>query len=113
MAKLLCICIGLTKFEENPEGSSIFCVDLTWNDPNATVSHDMDWTGQPDLQLHRVNISILFPMFHLHCATCLSQEKVGLISYNNCRITTWDSSPSDSGQDTQVMAIRWHDVQRL
>ena len=33
MAKLLCICIGLTKFEENPEGSSIFCVDLTWNDP--------------------------------------------------------------------------------
>ena len=32
MAKLLCICIGLTKFEENPEGSSIFCVDLTWND---------------------------------------------------------------------------------
>ena len=33
MAKFLCICIGLTKFKENPEGSSIFCVDLTWNDP--------------------------------------------------------------------------------
>ena len=35
MAKLLCICVGLTKFEENPEGSSIFCVDLTWNDPKS------------------------------------------------------------------------------
>ena len=35
MAKFLCICIGLTKFKENPEGSSIFCVDLTWNDPSA------------------------------------------------------------------------------
>ena len=33
VAKLLCIYIGLTKFEENPEGSSFFCVDLTWNDP--------------------------------------------------------------------------------
>ena len=33
MAKLLCICIDLTKFEENPEGLSFFCVDLTWNDP--------------------------------------------------------------------------------
>ena len=33
MAKFLCICVGLTKFKENPEGSSIFCVDLTWNDP--------------------------------------------------------------------------------
>ena len=33
VAKLLCIYIGLTKFEENPEGSSCFCVDLTWNDP--------------------------------------------------------------------------------
>ena len=37
VAKLLCIYIGLTKFEENPEGSSFFCVDLTWNDP--TMSH--------------------------------------------------------------------------
>ena len=35
VAKLLCIYIGLTKFEENPEGSSFFCVDLTWNDPHA------------------------------------------------------------------------------
>ena len=35
VAKLLCIYIGLTKFEENPEGSSFFCVDLTWNDPIA------------------------------------------------------------------------------
>ena len=33
VAKLLCICIDLTKFEENPEGLSFFCVDLTWNDP--------------------------------------------------------------------------------
>ena len=33
VAKLLCIYIGLTKFEENPEGSSFFGVDLTWNDP--------------------------------------------------------------------------------
>ena len=33
VAKLLYIYIGLTKFEENPEGSSFFCVDLTWNDP--------------------------------------------------------------------------------
>ena len=36
-AKLLCTYIGLTKFEENPEGSSFFCVDLTWNDPYATL----------------------------------------------------------------------------
>ena len=34
MAKLLCICVGLTK---NPEGSSIFCVDLTWNDPYVSA----------------------------------------------------------------------------
>ena len=37
VAKLLCIYIGLTKFEENPEGLSFFCVDLTWNDPNAST----------------------------------------------------------------------------
>ena len=36
VTKLLCICIGLTKFEKNPQGSSIFRVDLTWNDPNAS-----------------------------------------------------------------------------
>ena len=36
VAKLLCICIDLTKFEGNPEGLSFFCVDLTWNDPIAT-----------------------------------------------------------------------------
>ena len=41
MAKLLCICIGLTKFEENPEGSSIFCVDLTWNDPPVCPKGNM------------------------------------------------------------------------
>ena len=35
VAKLLCICIDLTKFEENPEGWSFFCVDWTWNDPIA------------------------------------------------------------------------------
>ena len=35
VAKLLYICIDLTKFKENPEGLSFFCVDLTWNDPNA------------------------------------------------------------------------------
>ena len=35
VAKLLCICIDLTKLEENPEGSSFFCVDLTWNDPGS------------------------------------------------------------------------------
>ena len=42
VAKLLCICIDLTKFEENPEGLSFFCVDLTWNDPLAIWSscHD-------------------------------------------------------------------------
>ena len=39
VAKLLCIYIGLTKFEENPEGSSFFCVDLTWNDPYAVCTH--------------------------------------------------------------------------
>ena len=33
VAKLLYICIDLTKFKENPEGLSFFCVDLTWNDP--------------------------------------------------------------------------------
>ena len=38
VAKLLCIYIGLTKFEENPEGSSFFCVDLTWNDPSILSS---------------------------------------------------------------------------
>ena len=38
VAKLLCICIDLTKFEENPEGLSFFCVDLSWNDPSFTVS---------------------------------------------------------------------------
>ena len=41
VAKLLCIYIGLTKFEENPEGSSFFCVDLTWNDPIKEINtHD-------------------------------------------------------------------------
>ena len=35
VAKLLYICIDLTKFKENPEGLSFFCVDLTWNDPFA------------------------------------------------------------------------------
>ena len=33
VAKLLYICIDLTKFKENPGGLSFFCVDLTWNDP--------------------------------------------------------------------------------
>ena len=35
VAKLLYICIDLTKFKENPGGLSFFCVDLTWNDPCA------------------------------------------------------------------------------
>ena len=38
VAKLLCICIDLTKSEENPEGLSFFCVDLTWNDPIMTCN---------------------------------------------------------------------------
>ena len=35
VAKLLYICIDLTKFKENPGGLSFFCVDLTWNDPQV------------------------------------------------------------------------------
>ena len=38
VAKLLYICIDLTKFKENPEGLSFFCVDLTWNDPDQNGS---------------------------------------------------------------------------
>ena len=37
VAKLLYICIDLTKFKENPGGLSFFCVDLTWNDPIVVV----------------------------------------------------------------------------
>ena len=56
MAKLLCICIGLTKFEEIPEGSSIVCVDLTWNDPVA--SDDIEKTAfspGPGMGLYQFN----------------------------------------------------------
>ena len=44
MVKIWCgqVNIGLTKFEENPEGSSFFCVDLTWNDPSAIFSFFFD-----------------------------------------------------------------------
>ena len=38
VAKLLYICIDLTKFKENPGGLSFFCVDLTWNDPYRSAS---------------------------------------------------------------------------
>ena len=27
-----------TKFRGNPKGSSVFCVDLAWNDPHTTVT---------------------------------------------------------------------------
>ena len=40
VAKLLCICIDLTKFEENSEGLSFFCVDLTWNDPHSILTSE-------------------------------------------------------------------------
>ena len=45
VAKLLCIYIGLTKFEENPEGSSFFCVDLTWNDPGRCIAEQLEVVG--------------------------------------------------------------------
>ena len=40
VAKLLYICIDLTKFKENPGGLSFFCVDLTWNDPVINQKRD-------------------------------------------------------------------------
>jgi len=39
VAKLLPKCLTLTTFEENPEGLSFFCVDLTWNDPYVLQNH--------------------------------------------------------------------------
>ena len=59
MAKLLCICIGFTKFKENPEGSSILCVDLTWNDPFASQSPVQSMHGEDCLILEFEGVAIM------------------------------------------------------
>ena len=52
VAKLLCVYIGLTKFEENPEGSSFFCVDLTWNDPETFWNIILRGSLVPGMELY-------------------------------------------------------------
>ena len=59
VAKLLCIYIGLTKFEENPEGSSFFCVDLTWNDPIGNSALYM-----PQAHKYKIQHKMLPPARH-------------------------------------------------
>ena len=54
---------GLTKFEENPEGSSIFCVDLTWNDPCAQLSWQC--TCFFCYQCSYISLSLLMVLFRM------------------------------------------------
>ena len=49
VAKLLYICIDLTKFKENPGGLSFFCVDLTWNDPAIRVPGHIAVCGSQEI----------------------------------------------------------------